>query len=492
MNSILTLSPEYDRFIDYYQTDVYYLKGCEEEIFTPTFTYHGFRYVLVEGITDEQATEDLLTYVVFNTDIKKRANFSSSDSILNTLYEMGIRSDLSNFHHFPTDCPHREKNGWTGDISVSAHQLMLNFSAADSFDTWLESVRYAQLPSGKLPGIVPTATWGYQWGSGPVWDSVIVNLPYYCYKYDGRADIIEKNADMIVRYLKYIASRRDERGLIACGLGDWVEPRKRGAPISAPLELTDSIQILEAAEKSAFLLNVIGRRSDAEYAAELSRSMREAIRAHLIDIPSRTAAGRCQTSQALALRFSLFNESERADAYARLIELIEEKNGHAATGMIGLRYIFHVLFDEGDADLALNMIKRPDAPSYGNMIALGGTALFEATEQNGIQESQNHHFYADILHLFISKLAGIRINPDMTDKNSVLIKPTVPGTIDRAEASYEFDSGKLLVKWEKADGRVVLTVTAPLGIRGKIDILGEKHELECGRTAVYYAPLINR
>lgn len=221
------------------------------------------------------------------------------------------------------------------------------------------------------------------------------------------------------------------------------------------------------------------------------QSMKEAIRAHLIDVSTCTAAGNCQTSQALALRFSLFEENEIDKAYSRLKELIEEKGGHSACGMIGIRYIFHVLFDHADADLALNMITRPDAPSYGNMIALGGTALFEATEQNGIQESQNHHFYGDILHLFISKLAGIRVNPDMNDKNTVLIKPTVPSSIDFAEASYEFDLGKLTVRWEKRDGKVVLKTDVPCGVRGRIDLLGNEYELAEGCSSTYSADILS-
>lgn len=482
INSIFTIKEGLERFIHLHQTDTYYLKGGEEEIFVPAFTYHGFRYVLVEGLKPGQATEDLLTYLVMNTDIKKRADFESSDETLNKLFDMGIRADVSNFHHFPTDCPHREKNGWTGDASVSAEQLLLNFDCSENFKVWLESARYAQIESGQIPGIIPTDTWGYKWGSGPVWDSAIVNLPYYSYKFDGRIDVFSENADMISRYLKYIAGKRDEKGLIAFGLGDWCQPGSDNIRISSPLCFTDSAQIMETAEKSAFLFGVMGREDDKAYALKLRNELRNAIRENLIDFDTMTVAGACQTSQCVAMSVGVFNDDEKEKAYARLIDFVKEKDYHLDCGMLGLRYIFHVLFDNGDGEIALKMITREDAPSYGNMIALGGTALFEATEQNGVQESQNHHFYGDILNLFITKLAGLRINPNMTDANEVEIMPYLPDGIDFANASYDFKSGTISVKVKKENGKLKVCADVPVGVHGKIVANGVAIDLKTGEN----------
>ena len=483
IGSTITVKPDTPKLVEYFQRDVYYLKGGEEEIFSPIFTYHGFRYAFVEGITPEQATEELLTYEVFNTKLPKRSHFECSDATINKLYEMTLRSDMSNFHHFPTDCPHREKNGWTGDASVSAHQLLLAFNCAEPLSVWLDNAKYAQTDEGKLPGIIPTATWGYDWGSGPAWDAAIINIPYYIYRYDGRTDVISENADMMEKYLRYIASRRDARGLIACGLGDWCQPREDGEPIASPLEFTDSVQVLDLAEKSALMLDVIGRSKASAYARWLGSEMRKAIREHLIDLQNKIAVGNCQTSQALALRFGLFTNEEKGEAYARLVNMIEEKAGHVCCGMIGLRHIFHVLFENGDSELALKMITREDAPSYGNMIKLGGTALFESLIPNGINESENHHFYGDILHLFISKLAGIRVNPTLSNINSAIITPTVPESISYAFASYDFACGTLSVKWEKiSNTRIRLKAVVPNGTDVKICYRGYNLQLAGGES----------
>ena len=485
IGSTVTIKSDTPNTINYLQTDVYYLKGGEEEIFFPPFTYHGFRYAFVEGVTQEQATKELLTYAVFNTVLPLRSDFECSDEVVNTLYDMTLRADYSNFHHFPTDCPHREKNGWTGDASVSAHQLALAFDCGEALYTWLESIRHAQRDNGMLPGIVPTATWGYSWGSGPAWDAVIFNVPYYIYRYDGRTDIISDNADMMEKYLRYISTRRDERGLVACGLGDWCQPRGEGEAIASPLEFTDSLQVIEMAEKGARMFEVIGRTEAREYAEKLAGDMRRAVREHLIDKERRLAAGECQTSQAIALRFGLFNEDERADAYRNLIRMIEEKDGHVSCGMIGLRHIFHVLFEHGDCDLALKMITRDDAPSYGSMIRLGGTALFESLIPNGLNESQNHHFYGDILHLFIAGLVGIRVNPTLTNPGSAVITPTVPRSISHASASYDFKQGTLSVKWLKiSDTHIRVEISVPSDVSATFDYKGYIAPLTEGKNSV--------
>lgn len=152
------------------QRDVYILKGEGEEVFEPQFTYHGARYCLVLGLTDEQATEELLTFDICASAIGDRGDFRCSDDTVNKLQVMTRNSDLSNFYYFPTDCPHREKNGWTGDASVSCEQLSLNFAPEKSYKEWLRNIRKTQKETGELPGIIPTGGWGYEWGNGPAWD----------------------------------------------------------------------------------------------------------------------------------------------------------------------------------------------------------------------------------------------------------------------------------------------------------------------------------
>jgi alpha-L-rhamnosidase len=483
INSIYTFKNDYADYIHLFQTDVFTLKGNETEIFIPPFTYHGFRYVFVEGITEKQATKELLTFEILSSDIKQRGTFSCSDDTVNTLYKMGIHADLSNFHYFPTDCPHREKNGWTGDASVSAEQLLLSFDCSEEFKVWLRTLGYAQKPDGSLPGIAPTGGWGFAWGNGPMWDSACVNLPYYVYKYDGRTDILKESSDTIFRYLKYVASRRNENGLIAIGLGDWCQPRKRGEPIAAPLVLTDSAISYDIAVKSALIFDVIGDMDRCVYATSLAAELKTAIQKHLIDHTTMTASGSCQTSQALLLALGLFDQNEVEVAYKRLIALTEEKDGHAVCGMIGLRYIFEVLARGGDIDLALRMICRNDEPSYGSMIQRGATALCEALMENGLNESENHHFLGDILRIFQSYIAGLHINPNMRDINEIVFAPIIPSMLNEANGSYRFQSGICKFGWKKNDTGIASYITVPENVHGHFIYKEKTIELKEGENS---------
>ncbi len=479
-NCIYTFKDDYENYIDLYQTDVYILKGGEEEIYVPPFTYHGFRYVLVEGLLPEQATEDLLTYEVFNSDIKKRIDFECSDDTVNTLFDMGIAADMSNFHYFPTDCPHREKNGWTGDAAVSAAHMLMSFDCGESLRQWLCSMRYAQRENGIIPGIVPTVGWGCKGDYGPTWDAACIELPYCIYKYDGREDVVLENADMMYKYLKYISSVRDENGLLPVGLGDWCQPGSGNVNISAPKRLTNSATVYDLAIKSAFMFEKCGRLEEMKFAQNLAAEMKTAIRKNLIDFESMTAEGACQTSQALMLSVGLFEEDEYEKAYKRLIELIYEKDCHLDCGVVGVRHIFEVLMNGGDAPLALKMICREDGPSYGAMIKIGATALCEAFEENRVQESQNHHFFGDILRVFVKSLAGLEINPNMNNINEVAFSPIVVENMNFAKAEYNCSKGIIKSGWERSGEKVRMYIELPDGIEGKAKICGSEKELKAG------------
>ena len=468
LNSIYTYNPQKLDFIPNFQTDVYILKGNEEEIYIPSFTYHGFRYVLVEGITEDQATCDLLSFEVINSNITPRLTFTSDNECVNTLYAMTVAADLANFHYFPTDCPHREKNGWTGDISASAEQMLLSFDCKESLKLWLKSLRHAQKDSGMLPGIAPTAGWGYKWGNGPYWDAAAVNLPYLVYKYDADTQILCDNADMIAKYLRYISARRDERGLIAIGLGDWVQPNNRETGILAPLELTDSVTVYNISRRAEFIFRLLDRGEDADYATRLKDEILSAVREHLIDTDL-TAAGSCQTSQALTLASGIFTDEEYPTAYKRLTEIIERDSRKLTTGVIGIGAIFETLVLGGDVDLALYMMTRPDAPSYGAMIARGATALCESLDENGLNESENHHFLGDILRIFVSFIAGLRLNPDLVSANTLLFAPHPAEKIGKAEASYTFGSGKATCGYERSSDGIRFYAVLPEGVVGSFE-----------------------
>lgn len=459
--NIIFKGERYSYYPKYNQKTVYTAKGQGTETHIASFAYYGFRYVLVEGIREEQATEDLLTYLVMNSDLKHIGDFSCSDADANTLFEMVERSDLANFYYFPTDCPHREKNGWTGDASMSADHMVLLYDVEKSWREWLCNIRKSMNEEGALPGIVPTGGWGFAWGNGPAWDSVLFNLPYMLYRYRGNTEVIAENAHAFVRYLEYILGRRSEDGTVAIGLGDWVPVGKAADEYDAPLALTDSIMVMDMAGKAAEMLRAIGYDLQASFAAAVKEELRSAIRRNLLDPETLEMAGACQSSQALALYYGVFEKEEEERAFEKLLQYIHQKNDSFDCGFLGMHVLFHVLSDHGQGELAYHMIIKREYPSYGHMLECGDTAIPEHFPKLGeIGSSHNHHFLGDIGRWFMTRVAGLYV----VDSTHVEIRPDFINSLSQAQASYELPAGRVEVRWEKTDGAYEVKVRCPEGV----------------------------
>ena len=201
-----------------FQTDRYILKGAGLETWEARFTYHGFQYVQVS--CKGKASVAKLEARIVHTAFEKTGSFSSSDETLNRLHDCTIRSYVGNFVAVPTDCPHREKNGWTGDAQLAAETGLFNFDSASSYSQWMDSFADVQRPSGQLPGIIPSSGWGFNWGSGPAWDSAFILIPWYIYLYTGDSSTIKANYDGMRRYVDYCFAMSED-DIVFFGLGDW-------------------------------------------------------------------------------------------------------------------------------------------------------------------------------------------------------------------------------------------------------------------------------
>jgi len=448
----------------YTQTDKYTCKGSGTETYIPRFTYQGFRYVIVEGIEEEQAKPELLTYLIVHSKLDERGSFNCSNEVVNKIQEITRRSTLSNFHYFPTDCPHREKNGWTGDAAVSVEHTLLNLAPEKSYREWLHNIRKSQNEAGTIPGIIPTGGWGFAWGNGPAWDCALTLLPYFTYKYRGDKLILEENATAIFRYLNYISKNRDEKSLVELGLGDWCPPSKDSHEHTSPVIFTDTIICMDVCEKAAFIFGEIGWHHEQAYATRLGEELKWAIRKHLINPMTLVVEGNCQTSQAMAIYYNMFKEDEKETAEKILLELIHEKNDHIDTGILGARVIFHVLSAMGESDLAYKMIARPEYPSWGNWVVRGATTLWENFNEDEYKVySRNHHFFGDVSNWFIQCISGIRYG-----LGKVEIRPSFISELDFAEGFHIAPEGKIYVKWVKEGSEIKLNVEIPEGLEGEI------------------------
>lgn len=478
---------------DYNQCVIYTCKEGENR-YRPSFCYMGYRYAFVSGITEEQATEELLTMLVMHSDLRTVLGFSCSDPVIDQLYRNTMNSTLSNFYFFPMDCPQREKNGWTGDVTLSAEQMLLNFDCEESLREWMFNIRKAQLANGKLPCVVPTTGWGYEWGPGPAWDAALIEMPYRIYQFTGHKEAIFENADAIFKYIQYMQTKREKNGLAAYGLGDWCQVNlDHVEDYTTPLCVSDTLICAEICRKAAVLYRAVGDREREAYCSALWKELIACFRRECI-LEDKTVLGATQTGQAMALYYGAFQENEKAEAFSVLRRLIKEKDDHFDIGVQGNRVLFRVLADFGEYDLAYKLIAQPTFPSFGYHVGLGATSLYESfyrlNERFEIADgrwldilSQNHHFWGDIAAFFVEYFAGLKINPEVRDIRHIVIAPQPAGNINRMKCQRNMPYGTISLEWRREESRFYLELQAPEGVTGTVVLPdGRKSAIQAGRT----------
>ena len=448
-----------------FQTDRFILAGTgAPETFEPRFTYHGFRYVEVTGYPGVPTVNDFEGRVV-HTDLPSRGRFACSDPVVNAIHQATLKATLTNWHGMPTDCPHREKNGWTGDAGLSAEQVLYNHDARTAYAKWLDDFLDAQRPSGQLPGIVPTGGWGFNWGSGPAWDSAMLHICWYLYLYDGDLAALRHQYAGMKQYVAFAEGMLDE-GIANFGLGDWCPPVGGAEDHKCPTPVTDTAYVAVDADIVAKAAALLGHSEDAERFAALATRIRTAFCRTFVDMETGEVRSDSQTALSCALFQHMVPDTLRGRVFDRLVAQVEVADRHIDCGILGAKYVMHVLNDMGRADLAHAIAVNPTFPGWGNWIAKGATTLREMWND---ESSQNHHMFSDIGAWFYRGLAGILPDPDAPGFRHTVFRPQpVPG-MAWAEAAHVSPYGEVSSRWERDAGQpahITFTVRVPANTRG--------------------------
>jgi len=389
--------------------------GRENEEYAPSFCYHGFRYVKVENAPGNL---EIVAEVV-HTDLETIGTFKCSDEMLNKIHKATVQATLSNYHGIPTDCPHREQNGWTGDSLISAHQALKNFDMHKAYRKWLFDFKDVQRPNGQIPCIIPTAGWGYNWGCGPAWDSALVLIPLYMYHACGDVGILEDMWENIELYMDFIYSMSEDY-IVDFGLGDWCPPPDTDV---CPTVITDTAYYYADALACKEIAELLGKASDKW--DELAGNIRSAWRNKFLDCKEHFNK---QTYFACALYQGMLGDDEIPVYAKKLAELVINNGYHIDCGILGTKYIFDALSANGYADVIYKMITVPTMPSYAYWINNGMTALTESWE---LRNSQNHHMFSEVDNWLYKYVGGI----DLKD-GKVIIEPRVIEGIDETEVTW--------------------------------------------------------
>ena len=434
------------------QTDHYFLKGTEKEAWEPRFTYHGFQYLRIKGITSEVKLEEVQGQVV-NTAFDQIGNFTCSNQVVNQLQECTAWSYVGNFTGIPTDCPHREKNGWSGDAQLAAEAGLFNFAASTAYDQWMDSFADVQRPNGQLPGIVPSAGWGFNWGSGPAWDSAFLLIPWYVYLYTGNSSAIKTHYESMKKYVDYCTDMATDH-IVSFGLGDWCHVDKQRITAvevtSTAYYYVDSLLISKFAQ-------IAGHKADQEKYAQLAAKIKDAFNQRFYKGDGIYAQGEV-TALACAIYQELVEDSEKDKVLAKLAQAVQANDHKADFGILGAKYVPRALADNGHVNAAYQLITQPQFPGWVHWLKQGATTLWESWEGKA---SRNHIMFGDISAWFYRVLTGIDPDPSQPGFKHFFLKPSITGDLTWVKADYRCPYGLIRSDWKIQDGTLQWDIRVP-------------------------------
>ena len=446
-----------------FQTDRYTLKGAPDgETWSPRFTYHGFRYLKISGVTADVVIEKVEALFVHNA-FPSAGLFKCSSELLNRLSKCARQSYLSNFTGIPTDCPHREKNGWTGDAQIACEAGLWNYNSVRAYKHFIQMLVDAQRPSGQLPGIVPTGGWGYNWGSGPAWDSALFEIPFRVLRYYGDDEMIRLHYEAMRRYIDFCTGM-SENCLVNFGLGDWCMPNR--APVKT-VELTSSAYYYYDTWLFSRFATLVGEAENDVYLySRLAEDIKLSFNTKFYRGDGVYGDG-SWTALAAPLYFGLAPQGEEQ----KIADLLASKvaaNGYKADfGILGAKYVPRVLADYGYAEHAFRLITQEEFPGWGYWIRKGATTLWEDWSGGS---SHNHIMFGDVSAWMFEYLAGVK--PLKNGFAEFRVAPNAVGGLTNLIMTHDAPCGKIVVDWTREEKRFILTLTVPKGATAEVILPG--------------------
>jgi len=464
--------------------DTYILKGEGEEIFEPHFTWHGFRYIKLEGYTGDLIAGNFKAIVLYS-DMKQTGSFSTSNPKINQLQhniEWGLRG---NFLDVPTDCPQRdERLGWTGDAQVFFRTSTFLRDVNNFFTKWLKDVAADQLPEGNVPHVIPNVLGNSGWAKGESagWADVSTIIPWQMYLVYGDKRVLENQYASMKAWVGYM-QKQSTNDLWNRGshFGDWlfysltVDDNGKSA-------ITNKYLIAQCfyAYSTQLLINaakILGKTDDVTQYSNLLQNIKEAFLKEYITANGATMSN-TQTSYVLALQFDMLPNHLKQQAADRLVANIEQYGNHLTTGFLGTPYLCHVLSNYGYTNIAYKLLLQETYPSWLYPVTKGATTIWERWDgiktngnfQTAEMNSFNHYAYGAIGDWMYRVMIGLDIDEDGAGYKKITIHPHIGGNFTNAHATYQTLYGKINTGWKIENKQLILQVEIPANITATVYI----------------------
>ena len=468
-------------------TDFYTMRGDSGgETWQPRFTYHGFQFVELTGLT-EKPTLDAVTGLVLNNDTPMVGDFACSDEVMTRFWKNTVRTQKANFVEIPTDCPQRdERLGWMGDAQIYVRTASYNADVAAFFTKWVDDVCEAQRPSGAYPDYAP---YPYAHGApgathGTAWTDAGIIVPYTMWKVYGDTRLVAKHWDSMVKFMDWRAKADPELKGVSIGntWGDWLNLGE-----ATPIEFIDLCYHFISARDMAEM----ARASKMEDAA-LKYSMcctalatsfaRQFIKADgSLSVETQSAAVIAISSGILDVLQVREQKPFIAPVVQGLVARIAKNDFRMATGFLGTKPLLAVLTENGQHDLAARLFQSRKFPSWGYEVEQGATSVWERWDSftkekgfdgatgknNAAMNSFSHYSFGAVMQWAFQSLAGIDTAEPGFQR--LIIAPHVPSAdsnpdgkpMDWVRASTVHPRGKITSAWKREGDRITYDITIP-------------------------------
>jgi alpha-L-rhamnosidase len=471
------------------QEDTFVLAGTGDwEVFEPRFTYHGFRYVEVDGLRNGIELGEIAALVI-GSELRRTGDFDCSEPLFRQIVENTVRTQQSNSVGIPTDCPQRdERLGWAGDAQLFCGTAVLLHDVAAFYSKWLADMRDAQHEDGRFadiapnpfaPPISPPRFYG-----NPAWADAGVLVPWRLYRTYGDAGIIEESFESMRRWIDWIVTENPDllftEGKPPLEYGDWLNgdtldvlgwPRAGG---EMPKVAFATAWFAHSTQTFARIATVLGRDREArEYGALAARITARFVEAFVGE--RALIAGDTQAGYALALHFGLLPREYETAAAARLLDSLSERQGRLSTGIQSTLPMLLELSERGAHRTSVDLVRRRDIPSWGYMLEGGATTIWERWDayvpgrgfQEPIMNSLNHVAFGAVVQWMFEAVAGIRVD-EQNGETPLSIVPQVGCGLSWASAGIETMHGRVRSAWRLSDGAIQLDVIVPANTRARV------------------------
>ncbi len=441
-----------------WQSDTYITSGKGTEYYTPRFTFHGFRYVEVTGYPGEPPL-DAIEGFRLSSDLERSGSFECSNTLYNDIQKMTTRTFLSNVFSVQSDCPHRERFGYGGDIAATSGAFIYNFDMSGFYAKVVRDLQDAAGPGGRIRDTAPFVGIDY---CGIGWALAHPLLLLELYRYYGDISLIEEQYPVARRWFEGVMAQNDL--IITEGLSD----HESLAPVSPPEMVTPLYY--QSALMMSRLATIAGQEKDATRYEDLSERIKTAYLEAFPEKDTGSSAPFTQGSQAFALYTGLTPPQETGQALLALIRDIQAHGGHLTTGIFGTRYMLDVLSSLGHAAIAGEIVNQKDFPGWGYMLANGATTLWEHWAFSDHIYSHNHPMFGSVSEWFYKWIAGIQPAPSARGFDKIVIRPQPVPRVNRVTAHYHSVHGEISTAWEVNENRFTLHLSVPVNTTATVYI----------------------